>query len=101
MAIVLKSWKILEQKNIYETVIKQSSFLEQLLCKLVDANCSREETKLIWQKHYPHDPFDLIGDNEINSYIEIFEFPEEISIFKYDIVKAALRQKNFFYQVSI
>ena len=66
-----------------------------------EMKAKQEETKIIWNKIYPTEVFDLPPN--MKDVIQMFE---KVSLsndseFSYDIVEAALRQKSFYYQVSL
>ena len=57
---------------------------------------SRQKTRMIWLKHFPEEPFDLDESKEICPQ----EFPNGlVSKIGYNIEEAALRQRDFYYQV--
>ena len=58
----------------------------------------RQKTKAVWVKHFPEEPFDL-DESKGNSPQE---FPNGlVSKIGYNIEEAALRQRDFYYQVRI
>ena len=58
----------------------------------------RQKTKILWQKHFPEEPFDLDESKGKSPQ----EFPNGlVSKIGYNIEEAALRQRDFYYQVRI
>ena len=58
----------------------------------------RQKTKILWLKHFPEEPFDLDESKENSPK----EFPNGlVSKIGYNIEEAALRQRDFYYQVRI
>lgn len=58
----------------------------------------RQKTKAVWAKHFPEEPFDL-DESKGNSPQE---FPNGlVSKIGYNIEEAALRQRDFYYQVRM
>lgn len=57
----------------------------------------RQKTKILWLKHFPDEPFDLDKSKGKGPQ----EFPNGlVSKIGYNIEEAALRQRDFFYQVK-
>ena len=63
-----------------------------------DLLSSRLKTKVVWLKHFPEEPFDLDESKAKNPR----EFPNGlVSKIGYNIEEAALRQRDFYYQVRL
>ena len=69
--------------------------MESLYCKMFFFNF-RQKTKTLWLKHFPEEPFDLDESKGMSPQ----EFSNGlVSKIGYNIEEAALRQRDFFYQV--
>ena len=68
---------------------------DSLYIKLIIIYC-RQITKVVWIKHFPEEPFDLDESKGKSPR----EFPNGlVSKIGYNIEEAALRQRDFYYQV--
>ncbi|XP_059140779.1 uncharacterized protein LOC131928710 [Physella acuta] len=56
-----------------------------------------QETKRLWEKEYPNDPFEM----DLNTGFLIQQYKNGQTTFSYNILEAAGRQKEFGYQVSL
>ncbi|XP_059096680.1 uncharacterized protein LOC131891171 [Tigriopus californicus] len=57
----------------------------------------RNHTQKLWERQFPKEPFDFLS-------VDPLKVPEGVPFetnFSYDILAAALRQRSFFYQVSL
>jgi hypothetical protein len=70
------------------------------LGSLEEIKVKQETTKIIWSEIYPTEVFDLPSNEK--DVMQMFEkVSSNESEFSYKLVEAALRQKSFYYQVSL
>ena len=70
------------------------SIVDHSLEKVKDTQL--KEARQLWEAEYPDDAFD-VDPNQVNhKYLD----PTFLDPFSYDIIAAANRQKEFYYQVS-